>query len=90
MGLHDRALQCYQELVQRSESNKREIISSHYGIGQILQLKGHYDQSLSYFEKVLELNSEFPSDDQMLPGLTHNYIGIACHYGHKIMIMYVH
>ncbi|CAF3231380.1 unnamed protein product [Rotaria sp. Silwood2] len=81
MGLYDKALQCYEKLLKQSKPNDLAILSCYYGIGQVMQLKGDYGGSLWYFEKVLDLESKFPSKDKMISGLTHNYIGIAYHYG---------
>ncbi|CAF4255241.1 unnamed protein product [Rotaria socialis] len=81
MGLHNKALKYYQNLLKQLKQNDSSIQSCCYGIGQVKQLQGDYDGSLSYFQMVLGLESKFPSKDKIMPGFTHNYIGIAYHYG---------
>ena len=36
---------------------------------------------MPYFQRVLDLESKVPSEEKILPGFTHNYLGIAYHYG---------
>ncbi len=81
MGQYERALQCYEKVLKLVESNDKTIPRCYYSIGQVMQLQGQYEKSLLNFDKVLEFEADNPSEDQIIVGLTHNYMGIAYQYG---------
>jgi tetratricopeptide (TPR) repeat protein len=81
MGQYERALQCYEKVLKLVETNEETITRCYYSIGQVLQLQGQYEKSLLNFDKVLEFETTNPSEDSIIVGLTHNYIGIAYQYG---------
>ncbi len=81
MGQYERALQCYEKVLKLVGPNDKIFIRCYYSIGQVMQLQGHYEKSLINFDKVLEFEAINPSDDPIIVGLTHNYMGIAYQYG---------
>ena len=81
MGQHDRALQCYEKVLKLVESNDPSVRRCYYSIGQVKQLQGKYEESLKMFDRVIEREASEPSEDRIILGLTHNYMGIAYQYG---------
>lgn len=81
MGQYERALQCYEKVLKLAQPNDQIVHRCYYSIGQVMQLQGQYEKSLSNFDKVLELERKNPSEDPIIIGLTHNYMGIAYQYG---------
>jgi tetratricopeptide (TPR) repeat protein len=81
MGQYERALECYKKVLQLVEPNDKTIPRCYYSIGQVMQLQGQYEKSLLNFDKVLEFEAVNPSEDSIILGLTHNYMGIAYQYG---------
>ncbi|CAF1256339.1 unnamed protein product [Rotaria magnacalcarata] len=87
MGLHDKALQCYHNLLKQLKPNDPAIQSCYYGMGQVMQLKGiayHYGKSHDYtralyhYNKALELHLEIQGPEY-LP-ITYIYNNLATLY----------
>ena len=81
MGQYDRALQCYEKILKLVSPNDLSVRRCYYSIGQVKQLQGKYEESLSLLDQIIELEASDPSEDAMILGLTHNYMGIAYQYG---------
>ncbi|UJR34543.1 hypothetical protein I4U23_027320 [Adineta vaga] len=81
MGQYERALQCYEKMLKLLQPNDTYTQRCYCSISRTMQLQGRYEDSLLVLDKVLELEESNPSEDSIVLGFAHNYMGIAYQYG---------